>query len=117
MGVGLREVMVLLIIAPLLVGVIALFLPRKWVSVRVKRWILVAWIVVGIIEIVDGALWPGRPGASMMLYGISELLMFGAGFLMLTETRWKQAVGAAVILLGLVLLMAAAGLRTSPPHG
>jgi hypothetical protein len=117
-GIGLREVLVLLIVAPLLLGVIALFLPRKWVSVRVKRWTLAAWIVIGIVQIVDGALYlPSHAGASTMLYGISEVMMFGAGFLMFTETRWKRAVGGRVIFLGLLLVMIAGALRNSAPHG
>jgi len=90
----------------LVLGVIALLLPRKWVPVRTKRWILAALIAAGILQIVDGVFYlASHGGASMMLYGISEVLMFGPAFLMLTETRWKKVVGILLIVLGLYLFL------------
>lgn len=115
MGIGMREVMVLLVVVPLVVGLIALLLPSKWVPVRVKRWILGVWVLVGVVQIVEGIL--SRGGASMMAYGISEVMIFGAGFLVLTDVRWKRVVGWLVILLGIFLLVVAGTMRNTAPHG
>jgi len=52
---GVREVVVLLVVAVFLGGVIALFLPRKWVTLKVKRIIACVWIALGLVEIVRGA--------------------------------------------------------------
>lgn len=110
MGIGMREVMGLLIVVPLVVGLVALLLPRKWVSVRIKRWILGAWVVVGVAQFVEGVL--SRAGAQTMLDGISEVLIFGAGFLILAESpRWKTVVGWLVVFVGIVFMVAAGTMR------
>ena len=115
MGVGLREVIVVLLVAVPLGGVIALVLPRKWVSLKIKRIILGLWIVLGLVQIMRGAAYSNPAGVAMFTYGLSEVVLAGGGLLVLTERRWKRIVGACAITLGLLLIVVAGSM--SQAHG
>lgn len=104
-GTGLREVIVLLVVAGLAAGVIVLFLPRRRVPFKVKRIIACVWIAAGILQILSGA------GSAMAVFGFSEVVLFGGALLVFTEKRWVRIVGGCAIFLGLVLLVAASAQR------
>jgi hypothetical protein len=85
---GVREVVVLLVVAVSLGGVIALFLPRKLVTLKVKRIIACVWIALGLVEIVRGGSDSTLAGAWMAITGLSEVAMFGGALLLFADQRW-----------------------------
>ena len=113
---GVREVLVLLVVAVFLGGVIALFLPRKWVTLKVKRMIACVWIALGLVEIVRGASDSTLAGAWMAITGLSEVAMFGGALLLFADERWKRVIGGYAVFLGVALLAVAGSLRNSLPH-
>jgi uncharacterized membrane protein YraQ (UPF0718 family) len=113
---GVREVVVLLVVAVFLGGVIALFLPRKWVALIVKQIIACVWIALGLVEIVIGASDSTPAGAWMAITGLSEVAMFGGALLLFADERWMRVIGGYVVFLGVALLAAAGSLRNSVPH-
>jgi hypothetical protein len=113
---GVREVLVLLVVTIFLGGVIALFLPRKWVTLKVKRIIACVWIALGLVEIVRGALDPTLAGAWIAITGLSEIAMFGGALLLFANERWMRVIGGYAVFLGVALLAAAGSLRNSVPH-
>ena len=114
MGIGMREVMVLLLVAVPVGGLVALPLPRKWVSLKVKRIILCAWVVIGALQIVDGVLSPH--GTKMFTFGLAEIAMAGGGLLVFTELRWRRVIGGCLIAVGLVLLVTAGAMPSTATH-
>ena len=113
---GVREVVVLLVVAVFLGGVIALFLPRKWVALIVKQIIACVWIALGLVEIVRGASDSTLAGAWMAITGFSEVAMFGGALLLFADERWMRVIGGYVVFIGVALLAAAGSLRKSVPH-
>jgi hypothetical protein len=116
MGIGLRELLVVVIVAVAVGGAIALFLPRKRVPLKAKRIIACVWIVLGIVQIVRGASYPTAAGTAMAITGLAEVSVFGGALLMFTDKRWMRVLGGCVVFAGLLLLMAAGALRNSTPH-
>ena len=113
---GVREVVVLLVVAVFLGGVIALFLPREWVTLKVKRIIACVWIALGLVEIVRGASGSTLAGAWMAITGLSEVATFGGALLLFADERWMRVIGGYAVFLGVALLAAAGSLRNRAPH-
>lgn len=109
---GLREVVVILLVGVFVAALIALLFPRKWVPLRIKRAILWVWIVLGLVQIVEGASSPA--GATMLMRGISEVAMCAGGLLLFTDRRWRRTIGGFSIALGLVLFAAAGAVSSTP---
>jgi hypothetical protein len=113
---GVSEVVVLLVVAVFVGGVIALFLPRKWVTLKVKRIIACVWIALGLVEIVSGASDSTLAEAWMVITGLSEVAMFGGVLLVFADERWMRVIGGYAVFLGVALLAAAGSLRNSAPR-
>jgi len=110
---GVREVVLLLFVAVFLGGVAALFLPRKWVALKVKRIIACIWIAIGLVEIVRGASGSILAGSWMAVTGLSEVAIFGGALLLFADERWMRVIGGYAVFVGVALLAAAGSLRIS----
>jgi len=115
-GVGLREVMVVLLVAVPVGAVVALFLPRKWVPLRAKQIIACVWIVLGVVQIVRGLSYATTAGTGMAVTGLSEVVMSGGALLIFTDKRWLRVIGGSVVFVGLALLVGAGAMRNTAPH-
>ena len=105
----------LLFVAVFLGGVVALFLPRKWVALKVKRIIACIWIAIGLAEIVRGASGSILAGSWMAVTGLSEVAIFGGALLLFADERWMRVIGGYAVFVGVALLAAAGSLRISAP--
>jgi hypothetical protein len=115
-GIGLRELVVILVVGLLFGGAIALLFPRRRVPLKVKRIIAWAWIAIGVLQIVIGASYQTTGGHAMATNGLSEVAIFGGALLTFTEKRWLRVIGGCAIFVGVVLMVAAGAMRNSPPH-
>jgi peptidoglycan/LPS O-acetylase OafA/YrhL len=87
-GIGVKELIIVLLVAMLIGGLVALLLPRKWVPLKAKRIILGVWLALGLVQLIEGA---AQGGKSMFTYGLAEMLLAGGGLLVLCNAGWKKS--------------------------
>lgn len=111
MGIGVKELIIVLLVAMLVGGLVALLLPREWVSLKAKRIILGVWFLLGLVQLIQAA---ARGGNSMFTYGLAEMLLAGGGLLILSGAGWKRAIGGGAIAVGLVLFVLGGAMSHTP---
>ena len=101
---GIREVLIILLLAVFACVFIAPALPRKYVPVKIKRRLAWLCVVLGALQIVDGSL-NGHAGIAMFFIGLAEVVMYSRALLMFTDVKPRRTVGGWLIFFGLVLVV------------